>query len=83
MKKQEVCFRPEDLLSTACGGGTHILSFCFSVCQKQNIIYSWDIFLVLVCDMAQQNVALFSNKYPKLVCMVRSHFTLKDIKTFG
>lgn len=62
-----------------CLGGKkkHILSFCFSVCQKQNIIYSWGMFLVLMRDMAQQNVPLFSNKSPKLVLMVRSHLTTR------
>lgn len=45
----------------------YILLFCFSLCRKQNIIYSWDIFLVWVCDMAQQNTTVFSNKYPKVV----------------
>lgn len=75
MKKQEVCVRPEDLLATAEEKNTHILSFCFSVRQKQNIIYSWGIFLVLLYDVAQQNIPLFSNKYPELVSVVRSHLT--------
>lgn len=54
----------------------YILLFCFSVGQKQNIIYSGGICLVLICDMAQQNPTVFSNKYPKGVLLVLSILTI-------
>lgn len=48
----------------------YILLFCFSMGQKQNIIYSGGSYLVFICDMAQPNPTVVSNKYPKGVLMV-------------
>lgn len=45
----------------------YILLFCGSVCQQQqNIIYSWGICLVLICDVTQQNPIVFNNSYSKI-----------------
>lgn len=53
----------------------YILLFCFSMGQKQNIIYSGGSDLVLICDMAQPNLTVVSNKYPNGVLMVLSLLT--------
>lgn len=61
-----------------CLGKNYILLFCFSMCQKQNIIYNWGMFLILICDTAQQSAAVFSNKDRKVLLMVISHVTMSQ-----
>ena len=55
----------------------YILLFCVSVCQQQNIIYSWGVCLVLVCDVTQQNPTVFSNSCSKIALLVKplNHLT--------